>query len=126
MIAGAFARQRSRIMSTTTAAPAGAIVPLVPATTLSLWNRYQVLPRLGVGVGIVHRTDMYAALDNRVTLPGYTEVDGAVYLVLSRTVRAQAFIENVFDAEYFVTAHNNNNISPGSRRALRVSLVTDF
>jgi catecholate siderophore receptor len=69
---------------------------------------------------------MYAALDNRVTLPAYTDADAALYLTLGRNVRAQAFVENLFDTEYYETAHSNNNISPGSSRAFRLSLMTGF
>jgi len=60
------------ITSDTTAARAGAQVAQVPHQTFSLWNKYQILPRLGVGLGIIHRSDMFAAIDDKVTLPGYT------------------------------------------------------
>ena len=123
---GAYANQSARITSRTTAALPGAKIPLVPRTTMSLWNRYQVIPRLGVGVGVVHRSAMFAAIDQAVTLPGYTDVDGAVFLTLGRTLWAQANIENIFDIDYYSTAHSNNNISPGSRRAVRVSVGTRF
>jgi catecholate siderophore receptor len=45
---------------------------------------------------------------------------------VTRNIRAQAFVENLFNTRYYVTAHNNNNISPGSRRAVRVSLASGF
>jgi catecholate siderophore receptor len=35
-------------------------------------------------------------------------------------------VENVFDKDYFITSHNNNNISPGSPRALRASVTAGF
>jgi len=38
-------------------------------------------------------------------------------------LRAQINVENVFDRRYFITSHSNNNISPGSPRAPRVSLT---
>ena len=125
-IAGAYANQEARIVSRTTAAPEGAKVPLVPHYTLSLWNRYQLARRLGVGVAVTHRADMFAAIDDKVTLPGFTEVDGVIFLTLGRHLQAQANLENLFDIEYYTTAHSNNNISPGSPRALRVSLTTRF
>jgi catecholate siderophore receptor len=125
-VAWAYANQSARITRTTAAAAKGSTVPLVPRTSVALWNRYQVAQRIGLGLGVVHRSDMYAALDNRVTLPAYTDADAALYLTLGRNVRAQAFVENLFDTRYFATAHSNNNISPGSRRALRVSLLTGF
>jgi catecholate siderophore receptor len=35
-------------------------------------------------------------------------------------------IENVFDDGYYAFSHNNNNITPGSPRALRAALTTRF
>jgi catecholate siderophore receptor len=125
-IAAAYANQDAFITSTTTAAPTGAKVPLVPRQTLAVWNRYQVARRWGVGLGVEHQSDMYAAIDNNVTLPSFVEIDGAVYVTVARNVRVQAYLENLFDATYYVTAHNNNNISPGSPRAVRVSIVSGF
>jgi catecholate siderophore receptor len=125
-IAGGFARQKARITSTTAAARTGATVPLVPGTTLSLWNRYQLASRLGLGLGLVHQTDMYATIDNAVTLPKFTRVDGAIFFRLGTQLRAQMNLENLFNEKYYPLAHNNNNITPGSPRAVRLSLTTGF
>ena len=102
----------------------GARVPLVPAWTLSLWNRYRVTRALGAGIGIVRQADMYAAVDNAVTLPAFTRVDarGDERRKLDG-VRAQANIENVLDARYYATSHGNNNIMPGAPRTLRLSVT---
>ena len=123
-VAGGYASQRATITSTTTAAKAGATVPLVPHHTVSLWNKYQVMPAWGVGLGLIHQADMYAAIDNAVTLPSFTRVDGAVYVTLYRRVRAQMNLENLFDTRYYLTSHGNNNIMPGASRTVRVSLTT--
>ena len=125
-IAGGFAAQRARITSATTSAKEGATVPLVPARTFSLWNRYQVRPAWGVGLGVVHQSRMYAAVDNSVELPGFTRMDGALFVTLDRHVRAQLNVENLFDERYYATSHGNNNIMPGASRTLRLSLVTAF
>jgi len=125
-VSGGWTQQRAVITSTTTAAQAGATVPLVPHHTLSLWNRYQALRALGVGLGVVHQARVYTAIDNSVTLPGFTRADAALFLSLGRFVRAQANIENLFDRRYFATAQGNNNILPGAPRTVRVSLTTGF
>jgi catecholate siderophore receptor len=125
-VAGGFARQNAFITSTTSAAKTGATVPLVPATTLSLWNKYQLASGFGVGMGVVHQARMYAAIDNTVTLPGFTRFDGAMYLDVLKNVRAQINVENVLNERYYPLANGNNNITPGSPRALRVSLTTGF
>ncbi len=122
-IAAGYASQKSTIMSQTSSAEVGAIVPLVPRETFSLWNRYQVVRRLGAGVGVIHQTRMFAAIDNTVTLPGFTRVDAAAFVTLSPSLRAQLNIENVLDERYFPTSHGNNNIGPGAPRTLLFSLA---
>ncbi len=125
-IAGGFARSKASITSTTAAAPAGATVPLVPGSTFSLWNKYQIASRLGFGLGLVHQTDMYATIDNAVVLPAFTRADAAIFFRLGSHLRAQMNLENLFNEKYYPLAHNNNNITPGSPRAVRLSLTTGF
>jgi catecholate siderophore receptor len=122
-IVAGFAGQNARIVSRTSEARPGAIVPLVPRQTFSLWNRVQVASRLGVGLGVAHQTRMFAAIDNRVTLPGFTRVDAAGYVMVTRSLRAQLNVENVLDERYFPTSHGNNNIAPGAPRTMRFSLT---
>ena len=121
-VAGGYGAQRAEIVRTTSAAKAGATVALVPRQTLSLWNRVRLPAGLGAGVGVVQQAKMFAAIDNTVTLPGFTRVDGALYFGLGPMVRAQLNVENLFDARYYGTSHGNNNILPGASRTLRLSL----
>jgi len=125
-IIGAYAYQDAFINSPTSAARLGAQVAQVPHHTFSLWNNYQIIPRLGVGLGVIHRSDMFAAIDDTVVLPGYTKVDAAVFVPLTEKVRLQGNFENLFNCRYYLNADNNNNISPGSRRGARVGLVARF
>jgi catecholate siderophore receptor len=125
-IAGGYAFTDAYVTNATAAAPAGARVAQVPRHTFSLWNMYQVQPKVGVGLGLVQRTDMFAAIDNTVTLPGYVEIDSALYLSLTAKLRLQANVDNVLNRTYYVNADSNTNISPGAPRALRVALVTKF
>lgn len=122
-LAAGIGSQNARIVSTTSAAKSGATVALVPHTTLSLWNRYQVAPSFGLGLGVIHQSDMYAAIDNTVTLPRFTRVDAAAYATLRRGLRAQLNVENVLDTHYFATTQGNNNIMPGAPRSLRIAAV---
>lgn len=121
-VAGGVTWQEAEVISRTSAAPAGARVPLVPSRTASLWNRVQIVPQLGVGLGVLHQADMFAAIDNTVTLPGFTRVDGALFVRLGEGLGLQLNVENLFDESYFATSHGNNNIMPGAARTVRVSL----
>jgi len=125
-LAGGYAYQDAFITSATTAARAGAQVAQVPHHNFSLWNNYQILSRLAAGLGVIHRSDMFAAVDNTVTLPGYTRADAAIYFALTEKVRLQANVENLLDKQYYINADGNNNISPGSSRAIRVALTARF
>ena len=125
-VAGGYANQDAFITSATTAAVAGKQVGQVPHHTLSLWNKYQIIPKLGVGLGIIHRSDMFATVDNTVTLPGYTRADAAVFYSITEKWRLQANLENLFDGQFYVNADSNTNISPGHPRAVRVGLTARF
>ncbi len=125
-IAGAYANQDAEITSQTAAAPVGAKVAVVPRNTVSLWNRYSFGSRFGLGLGVVYQDKMFAAVDNTVTLPSFTRFDAAAFFTLNQHLRAQVNLENLFDTDYFITSHSNNNITPGSPRAVRVSMTTGF
>ena len=60
----------------------------MPRHTFALWNRHDFTPALGAGVGVIHRTKMFASNQlvataaspfPNVELPGYTRVDAAVF-----------------------------------------------
>ncbi|MEO6525295.1 MAG: TonB-dependent siderophore receptor [Gemmatimonadaceae bacterium] len=125
MVAG-YSALKARIRSRTTAAAAGATVPLVPARTASLWNRVQLTPSVGAGLGAVYQAQSFAAIDNSVTLPAFTRWDAALFVALPWHTRAQLNLENLFDARYYGTSQGNNNIMPGASRHIRLSLTAGF
>jgi catecholate siderophore receptor len=126
MIAGGYSLQNAEITSTTSAAPAGRKVPLVPRHSFSLWNRYDFTERFGAGLGVIARSKSYASLSNAVKLPGYARVDGAFFARLGHRIDAQVNIENILGAHYFPTASNDNNIAPGAPRTFKATLGYSF
>jgi catecholate siderophore receptor len=122
-IAGGYAYQNAYITSSTTSARAGAQVAQAPHHTSSLWNNYQITRRVGAGLGVLNRSDMFAAIDNTVVLPGYIRADAALFFSVTESVRFQTNVENLFDTRYYINADNNTNISPGSPRAARAALT---
>lgn len=126
-LAGGYAYQDGRILTTQSATVfAGARLAQLPRHTLSLWNRYDINRRWGVGLGAIYRDAIFGSTDNTVTLPSFVRFDAAVFHRLSDTLRAQLNVENLLDRHYYATAHSNTNITPGSPRAFRVSLTTVF
>jgi len=125
-ILGGYAYQDARITSTTISAPLGARVAQVPRHTFSLWNNYRFVKQLAAGLGVTNRSSMFAAIDDKVVLPGYTRVDAALFFSISEKLGLQANLENLLDRKYFINADGNDNISPGSSRAVRLSLTWKF
>ncbi len=121
-----YALQDAEIRRTTAAAPAGRSVALVPKHQLSAWGRWDVSGRLGLALGVEHRSRQFTSISNAVTLPAYTRVDGGVFFRVGEGLEAQVNVENLFDTGYFPTAHNDNNISTGApvnaRATVRVRL----
>jgi catecholate siderophore receptor len=124
----AYTYQDATLLTNTTASPTGAgkAVAGVPMHTASLWNRYQFTPVWGAGVGIIYQGDMFAAIDNTVTVPEFTRVDAAVYWAINKTFGAQLNVVNLLDEEHYVSAHNNNNITPGMPRGAFVTINAAF
>jgi catecholate siderophore receptor len=125
-ISAGYAWQKAEITETTTAAPEGRDVPLVPRHTFSLWNRYDVTDALGLGLGIVARSKSYASISNAVKLPGYARVDAAVFYEFAKGIEAQLNVENIFNVDYFPTTNGDNNIAPGAPTTARGTLRFTF
>ena len=111
----------------------GATIGQVPKNTFTLWNRYDFSRAWGAGLGVIHRTEVFATTEqsgsgaaSNVKLPGYTRFDAAAFYTFDEKTRVQLNVENLFDKKYYPNAHNNTNITPGSPRAFRVSLNKSF
>lgn len=98
----------------------------VPRDSFSLWNRYDLDPKWGLGLGVIYQADVFAATDNKVVLPSFTRVDAAVYYTVSPQLSLQLNVENLLDEEYYASAHGNNNILPGAPLALGLSANVSF
>jgi catecholate siderophore receptor len=125
-LSGGYSYQNAFITSATASIAAGKRVAQVPLHNFSVWNKYQLTKNFAAGLGVISRTDMFAGIDNSVILPGYTRVDAAVYYTFNERWRLQTNIENLLDTRYYLNADSNTNISPGSPRAAKVSLIARF
>lgn len=100
-----------------------------PKQQFSLWNRYDVNRKLGIGLGVIHQSSQFAAIRTSgatTRLPAFTRVDAAMFYEISDRAELQLNIENLFDTMYFSDAHNNFNISPGAPLNARLTLGLRF
>jgi catecholate siderophore receptor len=61
-----------------------------------------------------------------VKLPSYARLDGALYYELPNGMEAQLNLENILGAHYFPTANADNNIAPGTPRAIKATVGYAF
>jgi catecholate siderophore receptor len=125
-VTAGYSYQHALVRSATTAARAGATVAQVPRHSFSLWNKYRVTEKFSLGLGVISRTRVYAAIDNTVVLPGYASVEAAAFYAFNANWRAQVNVENGLNRHYAVNADNNTNISPGSPLAVRAGVTMRF
>jgi len=99
----------------------------IPESTYSLWATYDVNPKLGWAVGVMHQGES-AVKDNTPTLllPDYTRVDAAVYYAISDDFKLQVNLENLTDELYFPHSHSTHQVSVGESRNFRLSLSRSF
>jgi len=105
---------------------AGNYLKETPKNMYAVWNRYDFTPWFGAAFGVVGRSASFTKEDNSVTLPSYARVDAALYGKINKNLRAQVNIQNLFDTNYYVASHNNNNIMPGAPITARVTLIATF
>ncbi len=118
--------QDAVVTKATSGYSAGKKVALVPHNVFALWNKYELTSSWSGGLGIISQSSQFADARNSVKLKGFTRFDAALYYKINPAQRVQLNVENIFDRGYAQTAHSANNILPGSPRAFRASLVTDF
>lgn len=98
----------------------------LPEHMLTLWNQYEVNDKWRVALGVIYQSEQYASLNNTVELPDFVRVDAALYYDYSEDVKIQLNVENLFDEDYFPSAHNDNNIATGEPLNARLSLQYKF
>jgi catecholate siderophore receptor len=106
-------------------------VAQVPRHQVAMWNRFDFNRTVGAGLGIVHQSAQWAALNNpgvsgATRLPAFTRLDAALFIHASENVELQINIENLLDERYFSDAHNNNNISTGAPTNARLTARVKF
>ena len=101
---------------------AGQRLQQLPKHSVSAWNRFDFNEKLGLGLGIIHQSEQFASFSNDVVLPSYWRVDAAAYYTVSERLSFQLNIENLFDEDYYPSAHGDNNIQPSEPFSARIGV----
>ncbi|RDC59184.1 Ferrichrysobactin receptor [Alteripontixanthobacter maritimus] len=103
-------------------ADAGTRLQQLPEHQIAAWNHVDLTDAFGVGLGLIHRGEQFASFSNDVVLPDYWRVDVAAFYEISPNVSVQLNIENLFDTNYYPSAHGDNNIQPGEPFNVRIGV----
>jgi len=121
-----YTMQDAAITKDTSVAAKGHKIAMAPRNRISVWNKYDLTNKWATALGVITQSNQFAAADNSVRLKGFTRFDGAVYYKINNSYRLQLNVENLLNRDYIQSAHSNNNITPGSPRAFKASLIADF
>lgn len=105
----------------------------IPEHMFSIWNRYQLTEKLGLGLGAIYQDESFISNvdpdnvpDTRATLPSFVRVDAAAYYQLTENIRLQVNIENLLDELYFPSAHSTHQATVGAPIHARFSISGRF
>jgi catecholate siderophore receptor len=114
------------IRSALAGVPVGRELQQLPEHQVGAWARYDFSDRLGLGLGVVHQGSQFTTYSNTVRLPAYTRVDAAAFFTVTDRVSVQLNVENLTDAAYYPSAHNDNNIQPGRPLNARLGVRLNY
>lgn len=98
----------------------------LPEHMFSVWNQYAFNAKWRLGVGVMYQSEQFATLNNAVELPDFWRVDTALYYHHSDKLKFQLNIDNIFDEDYYPSAHNANNIATGEPINARLSVQYQY
>ncbi|MXP13281.1 TonB-dependent siderophore receptor [Altererythrobacter confluentis] len=110
------------LRTTTDAGAAGTRLQQLPRHQISAWNRFQITDRFAIGAGAIYQDDQFASYSGDVVLPSYWRFDAAAFYEVADNATIQLNIQNLFDENYYASAHGDNNIQPGAPLTARLGL----
>jgi catecholate siderophore receptor len=94
--------------------PSGLSPRELPENMFSVWNKFQVTSRFGLGLGVTYQDESFIDNSNSAVLPSYTRVDASAYYDVSEKLRVQLNVENLTDELYFPNAHSTHQATVGA------------
>lgn len=105
----------------------------LPEDTFSVWTKYQVTEKFGVGLGATYQSESFINdfdigddASTHPTLPSYTRVDASAYYDINKSLRVQLNIENLTDELYFPSSHSTHQATVGAPLNARLSVSGRF
>ncbi len=97
----------------------------IPHVQTNLWTKYKVSPVIDVGFGANYVGKRYGTISNTYELSSYTTADASIAWSIDPRLKAEFFINNLFDKRYY-TGNNNFAVYPGEPRTAYARMTVDF
>lgn len=92
----------------------GNFAQLTPRNSGNIWITYELPKNLRLGFGGYARSRTFTSANNLVTLPGFVRLDASLAWKSEKHYEIAFNLRNIANRKYYETAHNDNQISPGS------------
>lgn len=91
----------------------------------NLWTRYRLLPDVHVSLGANHVGERYGTISNTYKLPSYTTVDASLAWQIDPRLKAELFVQNLLDKEYY-TGNNDFSVYRGDPLTAYARMMVNF
>jgi len=118
--------QDARVVGQTSTAQKNNKVALAPNHKFAWLNKFDFTPNIAFSLALIRQSSQFAGSDNSTKINGFKRFDFGFYYKFNKHYRAQLNVENILNEKYILTAHNNNNLMPGSIRAFKLSFNGEF
>ncbi len=118
-----YAYLTSEIEESSDPAEVGKDVNRTPNHTFTLWNTWQVAPKVEIGGGALYVDESFANTENTNKVPSYVLFDAMASYEITENVALRLNLLNIADEEYYESAYSGHAIPGQGRTAM---LTTSF
>lgn len=115
----------SEIEDSNDPAEVGKEVNRTPNHTFTLWNTWQIAPKVEIGGGALYVDESFANLENTNSVPSYVLFDAMASYEITKNVSLRLNLLNIADEEYYESAYSGHAI-PGQGRTAMLTTSVHF
>ena len=98
--------------------------PNTPEDSFSLWNTYEIMPKLTLGAGVYYVSRVFGNTANTLYVPSYVRYDAMATYAVNKNVTLQLNVQNLTDKIYYDQAFTTHyaHMAPGRSAVLSANL----
>ena len=98
--------------------------PNTPEDSFSLWNTYEIMPKLTLGAGVYYVSRVFGNTANTLYVPSYVRYDAMATYAVNKNVTLQLNVQNLTDKIYYDQAFTTHyaHMAPGRSAVLSANM----